>query len=364
MPIGSPITDARTVVARLTPPGRAALATLALAGPDAEAIARRLFSGRWNPERPMYGCFGADVKDDLVVYVSRSGGENATVEIHCHGGPAIAAALLDAIQNEGAKLVDWRAYLERLGVGEIAREAAEAMTRCRTERTAAILLDQYNGALEQAFEEIVALEPADRRRRIEELLRWSRVGMHLTTPWRVALFGRPNVGKSSLLNALSGYERAIVCDMPGTTRDVLGATVALDGWPVELLDGAGLHETPEEIEREGIRRYTEELRTVDLRILVVDLSAGMANPDASLIEMHQPDLIVGNKVDLVQALDRDAGGIDVYCSAATGEGVAELADRIVSKLAPQTPPAGTPVPFTLRQIEWLHRLATGDAEAD
>lgn len=341
----------RTVVARLTAPGHAALATIGIAGPRANTIAQQLFTGRWNPQRPMYGYFGATVQDDVVLNVCKADGYE-WVEFHCHGGQAIVTALLETIQSEGATPVGWREFLAYQGVGDIARDAAEALTLCRTERTAAILLDQYNGALEQAFANIACAAPDQKARLKQELLQWATFGLHLTQPWRVAFFGRPNVGKSSLLNTLAGFERAIVCDLPGTTRDVLGVTVAIDGWPVELLDGAGIHQTAHEIEAEGIRRYSDVLLTVDLRILVIDLSASNAHDQQELIEQYRPHLIVGNKADLAGSMEPPLG-VDHSCSAMTGDGVEAMAARIVQMLVPQVPSPGAPVPFTAAQVKWL-----------
>src|SRR5205085_10015517 len=106
--------------------------------------------------------------------------------------------------------------------------ALEPLTRATTVRTASILLDQYHGAFTRAVEAALA-EPAH----VAEFARYAPLGRHLVAPWTVAVVGPPNVGKSSLVNALAGYQRAVVSDMPGTTRDVVRTLVALDGWPVE-----------------------------------------------------------------------------------------------------------------------------------
>ncbi|MBC8876190.1 MAG: 50S ribosome-binding GTPase [Planctomycetes bacterium] len=156
----------------------------------------------------------------------------------------------------------------------IAAEARIALAAARTERTAAILLAQYRGALEAELTAIVALleneetdAAADRLRRLE---RYADFGKHLTTPWRVVLTGHANVGKSSLINAILGYERSIVFEQPGTTRDVVTATTAIDGWPVELADTAGLREGGDAVESAGVRLARERLAAADVVVAVFD----------------------------------------------------------------------------------------------
>ena len=106
-----------------------------------------------------------------------------------------------------------------------------------------------------------------------EMLQFRDLGLHLTTPWRVVLAGAPNVGKSSLMNAIAGYQRAIVSPTPGTTRDVVTVTTAIDGWPVQLADTAGLRETQDELESAGVALADAAIGEADLVIVVSDASA-------------------------------------------------------------------------------------------
>ncbi len=133
-----------------------------------------------------------------------------------------------------------------------------ALTRATTTRTAGILLDQYHGALAAALDRVrAALQREalpEARTLLEQLARYDAVGRRLTTPWRVVIAGAPNVGKSSLVNALAGYQRSVVAPTPGTTRDVVTSRIAIDGFAIELADTAGLRSDAESLEELGIEQ--------------------------------------------------------------------------------------------------------------
>src|SRR5262249_42285045 len=136
---------------------------------------------------------------------------------------------------------------------------------------------------------------------IGQLLNRAPLGAHLTQPWRVVIAGPPNVGKSSLINAILGYERAIVFDQPGTTRDVVTAATALDGWPVELADTAGLPAGVDPLDRAGIERETAQADEADCLLLVFDASQPWTHEHELLIERWPSAIVVHNKHDLVDA---------------------------------------------------------------
>jgi tRNA modification GTPase len=191
---------------------------------------------------------------------------------------------------------------------------------------------------------------------LRELYSWADFGRHLTTPWSVVIAGPPNAGKSTLLNALAGYERAIVFDQPGTTRDVVTAATAIDGWPFELADTAGLRSGGDELEQMGIARATSEMRTADLVILVFDLTEPWTTDNARLIEATPRRLIVYNKADLLAAEpahaarlgDRPAG---IAASAKTGIGIDRLLAAIVHEIVPRVPARGAAIPFAAEHVE-------------
>ena len=188
-------------------------------------------------------------------------------------------------------------------------------------------------------------------RRIDHLLQCATIGLHLTKPFRVVLAGAPNVGKSSLINALLGYGRSIVFNEPGTTRDVVSALTALDGWPVELSDTAGIRETSDILEAAGVERTSRQLAAADLIVWVTDASAG-TSPALPAVTAT-PALIVRNKIDLLPSPPGDSQTLCV--SATTGTGMEALKASIVSRLVCNPPAPGEPIPFTASQIAMLQR---------
>jgi tRNA modification GTPase len=242
------------------------------------------------------------------------------------------------------------------------------LTEATTTRTAAILLDQYHGAFDRAIAEIVAaLDVGDlstARQHLDQLAMLAPVGRHLTTPWRVVVAGAANVGKSSLVNALAGFQRSVVSPTPGTTRDVVTVRLAVDGWPVELVDTAGLRGEASGLEMEGIDRARMALTEADLVLWVLD---GSTAPIMPLLP-HARAQLVRNKSDLPSPWGREAAPTAMAVSARTGEGLGELTSALANWLVPESPPAGSAVPFTPTLADRVERarqhLAAGQtAEA-
>lgn len=317
-----------TTAAVLTPPGKSALAVLAVVGPRAWGVVRQLFRPRRDdlPDAPEVGRFwlgraGDDVRDDAVLAVRAA--EPPSLELHVHGGREVLRFLLELLAERGVEQVTWQRQMA------IPLEAitADVLSRTPTVRTAAIALDQHNGALRRAIEAK------------EDLSRWARLGEHLAMPWRVVIAGAPNAGKSSLLNALAGYQRSIVAATPGTTRDVVTVTLAIDGWPVEFADTAGLREAGETLEGQGIEQAREAMAAADLCLWVLDATCEAVFPPQGLANV----LLVVNKIDRPVAWGpADAAGA-VRVSALTGEGLAELCEAISRRLVPEAPGAGAAV---------------------
>lgn len=354
-----------THVVVLTPPGRGAIATLCVEGPLATEAVDKLFvpaKGSGIGARPCgriaYGRWGGPAGEEIVV--CRTAPER--VEIHCHGGRAAAQAIVESLAEAGIETTTWQAWHRLNHSDPITAEAAIALAAATTERTALILLDQYHGALRRetnaartAVSRGDALQALDI---VDRLCEFAAVGRHLTQPWSVVLAGRPNVGKSSLINALVGYSRAIVYELAGTTRDVVTATTAMDGWPVELADTAGLRRDAESIESEGIRRAQERLESADLVLYVCDAREAVFDDERNMIGACNDVILVRNKIDLTAARPAsDFSALEIDCvvetSAITGDGVAELIECITQRLVPVSPPRGAAVPFTAAQISSL-----------
>ncbi len=350
--------DAAALAVLLTPHGRGAVATISVAGHGAiECVAQSFLPAVAWPlhEVPlaqiMYGRWGSVSGEEVVICRV----DDETIEVHCHGGEAAAARILADLEQHGASVRSWR----DMGGDSIRAAAILALTEATTKLAAAILWDQYTGALEHPLADLATRahdnDLAEATEAIDRLLKFADLGLHLTTPWRVALVGSPNVGKSSLLNALLGFGRAIVHDQPGTTRDLVTGTTAFAGWPCLLVDTAGLRETAEPIERAGVALAAQELQQADLLLWVRDATLSSADePPLSQLVARDP-LVVWNKCDLLDKAAQPHGD-ERLVSALTGEGIETLIDAIAQRLVPETPPRGAAVPFTSAQVARLKNI--------
>lgn len=345
-------------------------------------------------------------------------------ELHCHGGAVAADRVLEDLQRLGVTCVPASRWIAEAGSNEIIggassdylnpgfliAETSEVLAQTGSVRTAAIALDQIRGGLKDwafsAWQAIVqrmldnrvqiigrdglggagaVAEVMDIAAQAKQLLRYASFGLHLAAPWRVVLAGPPNVGKSSLINALVGYRRSITIDMPGTTRDVLEAQTAIDGWPVRITDTAGIRDDAQcAIESAGIESARRELQAADLILWVEDASENnhplglqMAKDFRRPFQAgpNKPWIRVSNKIDRVHSSqpivgefapdDLPGDGGDnrelpvqhVQTSATIGIGIDALRDAISQALVPQVPPSGAAVPVTIRQVRCLQRLS-------
>ncbi len=317
-----------TRYAVLTPPGTGAIAVLAVSGPEAWPLVRRRFRPAGKPlaESPTLhavrlGTLGDGAGDEVVVAVTQVS-PAVTVEVHCHGGPQVVRMLCELLDAEGCERAEcwllWRG-------GEFDAEVLPFLAAAPTVRNASILLDQYHGA----FRDAVRSPRVD----LERLRQLAPVGAHLVTPWDVVLVGAPNAGKSSLVNAIAGYQRSVVTPIAGTTRDAVRVELAIDGVAVRLTDTAGLRDTSDPLEAEGVRRAMGLMASADLVVYVVDGTDPVASPEGVAV-------VVWNKADLVAA---PPGVLAV--SATTVQGLRELMSRIVATLEPVQPRPGEAVPF-------------------
>ncbi len=384
---------APTTVVELTPVGRGAVAVVLLAGPEALAVVEQCFTparGRRlsdvRLQQIIFGRFGGAAGEEVIV-CRRS---NDQIEIHCHGGVAAASALIARLVDRGCRQISWQEWLCRTCDDPIRTAAQIALAAAPTARTAAILLDQYHGAFPHTVRKVIAaIQSANWEQaanQIDAVLAYRDVGMHLTVPWRVVLTGRTNVGKSSLINALAGFQRSIVSQQPGTTRDVVTTTTAIDGWLVELADTAGLRNAEDELESAGIELATKTLADADLVVAVHDATHAISgNADqrvaAILAKLStRPRIIhVWNKIDLLAdtlngltaALNHGKhsqsqlqANLVVGTCALTGEGVAELIAAVGRTLVPLAPASGSAIPFTVEQVAALEAARAAIAAQD
>lgn len=368
-----------TIVALSTPRGRGALAVIRLSGPDAIAIARQMSDV--DVLEPRHATLvtlrrpgdGDDLDQVLLTCFNAPHsltGEDV-VEISCHGSPAVVRSIIDTTLDLGAVLAGPGEFtLRALSNGKINLAQAEAirdLIAAQTEAAVRQASRQLNGELsnalgpfkEKLLEVIVLLEsalefveediPAPRANEIdndlavvsvgvEKLARSYSAGRLLQEGVRVTITGRPNVGKSSLFNSLVERERAIVTDIPGTTRDTLTEAIDLEGIPVILTDTAGLRETTDGIETLGIERTRRAMSDSDLVLVVLDGSEEVGPSDRELIEETENTrrLVIMNKSDL-PGVNVPASCIEelrpINVSARTGEGLATLRAEILASVS-------------------------------
>ena len=357
-----------TIVAISTPPGRGGLGVLRLSGTDARAIAGRMLRFRaapdWQPWQLQLAKL-ADIDEVVVSFFAAPKSYTAedVVEISCHGSPVVLRFGLERALEAGARLAEpgeftLRAFLN--GRIDLARaEAVRDLIDATTTYQARVAAQQIDGSVsrrlapikDQLLELIALLEagidfaeddisvaPAaeilrrlspiqDGVRRLAESFQY---GGLVHSGFTLAIVGRPNVGKSSLFNRLLEQDRAIVTDIPGTTRDLVSETASIGGIPVKLYDTAGIRQSAETVESLGIERSFQAMADADLTLVVIDLSEGATAEDRALMERAPKKLLAGNKCDLPH---EPFDGIAV--SAKTGAGIAALRDAILTAIAPQ-----------------------------
>ncbi|HVC12539.1 MAG TPA: tRNA uridine-5-carboxymethylaminomethyl(34) synthesis GTPase MnmE [Burkholderiales bacterium] len=358
-----------TIAAVATPPGRGGIGVVRVSGDLVEDIARCLFGRLPAPRRAVY-CVARDAAGDTIdegiaLYFAAPAsytGE-AVLEFQGHGGPVVMQALLAACLDAGARLAapgefTQRAFLNgRLDLAQAeavadlidaaSQEAARSALRSlHGEFSAAVdtlvcgiteLRARVEAILDFPEEEVDALHRDDAFERLarvraglDDVFAKSRQGSLLRGGINVVLAGRPNVGKSSLLNRLSGEERAIVTALPGTTRDALREAIQIDGVPINVIDTAGLRESRDEIERLGIERTWRELERADVVLAVFEADRGITEDDRALLARLPAGgrrLHVFNKCDLVPAAgagSRVGESSEIWVSAKTGAGLGAL----------------------------------------
>ena len=339
-----------TIVAIATAPGAGAIAIVRVSGPDTYALADRFFRcAAPPPSARAPGTFvhgqiadpatGEGIDDVLLLifHAPHSYTGEHSVEIHCHGGSQAARRILDALLCAGARQAEPGEFTKRAFLnGKIDLTQAEAvldLIHARSERAARLataqledalglriralydsllaaaadieaMLDFPDDELPQSVPSGVAARMSAISADIQALLDTWHEGHILREGARIVIAGAPNTGKSTLLNLLAGRERAIVSPHPGTTRDTIEESVTLQGFPVQLVDTAGLRDAPCEIEQEGIRRTRRALAEADLCVCLVDASRPLSPEESTFLSSHDPQkvLVLLNKIDLGQRI--------------------------------------------------------------
>jgi len=360
--------DTIAAIATAVAPGEGSVAIVRLSGPDAEAIGRRLFVAPgeqpWESHRVLYGhvvdpASGERVDEALLLLMKapRSFTREDVVEFHCHGGLICVQRVLELVLAAGARRAGAGEFSQRAflhGRLDLTRaEAVSELVTARSRRAAQLAMAGLDGGLqrrigalrERLLDQLAELEArvdfeedlppldgqavaAELRRvtaELEQLVADGARGQLLRDGLKVAIVGRPNVGKSSLLNRLSRTERAIVTDLPGTTRDLVESELVIQGVPLTLLDTAGIRVTDDPVERLGIERSRAALAAADVVLLLFDLTAGWTEADQELRQLvpsEVPVLVVGNKAD--QGALAEPVEADVRISALSGDGQEHL----------------------------------------
>jgi len=305
------------------------------------------------------GRIGLGLGDEVVAVVVET--EPPAVEIQCHGGAAAVSMVLGALEAAGAERSGGlRSADADHPSGGLLADAVCDLARAPTLRTAEILLDQAQGALSREVSRLIGTTDQDRARALaglDVLAARAAVGLRLLSGWKIVIAGRPNVGKSRLLNALAGFPRAIVDRAPGTTRDIVSYPTSFGGWPVELADTAGLRGTDDLVETLGIERSRRAQDRADLILLVVDRSGPLLPIDLKLMATTKGALLVANKSDLPPAWAAGAANLEPHAIAAVsaerGDGMMSLIAAITARLVPDPPPPGGAVPFREAHLEVL-----------
>ncbi|HXL04513.1 MAG TPA: tRNA uridine-5-carboxymethylaminomethyl(34) synthesis GTPase MnmE [Bacillota bacterium] len=403
--------DRETIAAISTPLGEGAIGIVRVSGDRAFAIAKKVFrdsSGLHERELKPWGVrYGSIVDCETGEYIDEalaiampaphSFTREDVVEFSCHGGVAVLTRVLEAVVKCGARLAEpgeftKRAFLEgridlsqaeavidviraktdsarRLALANLRGDLSSRVSRIR--ENVLLLLAHIEASIDFPDDDIGALEIEEMAElaqksvsELNELVHLGRSSRVYRDGVSVVLAGRPNVGKSSLFNTLVGKKRAIVTDVPGTTRDVIDDWTTIRGMPVRLVDTAGIRRTQDPVERLGVEAANQQAEEADLVVAIIDGSCPICDEDRDMLlqMMDKPGVVAINKSDLKTEVHEDsliphaAGKKILRVSAKTGEGICEL-ERTLAELAVAeiTGVSENPVMVNLRQIEALEK---------
>jgi len=363
-----------TIAAVATAPGRGAVGIVRVSGPSVPAMIGRLVDKALLPRLATNASFrardGALIDSGIALYFPAPASYTGqhVLELQGHGGPVVQRLLLQRCMELGARAAEPGEFTRRAflngkldlaqaeavadlidaSTGAAARGAARSLSGAFSARIRELvsglieLRALVEGTIDFPEEDIDFLGAADAAGRLARLgsalqgvLSASREGRLLRDGARVVLIGRPNVGKSSLLNRLSGEDVAIVTDIPGTTRDVIRQAIDLGGIPAYIIDTAGLHDSADPVEQAGMKRTWAAAEDADVVLLVVDARTGISAEDRAILAQlptSMPRIVVHNKSDLLARAptrDQEEAGVGVWMSAKLNEGIDLLRDALL-----------------------------------
>jgi tRNA modification GTPase len=361
-----------TIAAIATPPGTGGVGVIRISGDQAATIGRALTGADFQPGKVQLRHFldeqAQEIDHGLLLYFKapRSFTGEDVVEIQGHGGAVVQDMLLSRVCHLGARIARPGEFSERAfhhGKLDLAQtEAIADLIESGSQAAARAAVRSLNGefssqvqkiteqvielrsfveaALDFADEEIDFLGESDITARLDQLIELTRNTLDQAARGRVlnegltlAIAGRPNAGKSSLLNHLAGYDAAIVSEVAGTTRDVIREHIALKGIPVRVIDTAGLRESDDPVEQEGVRRAWREIEQADLVLMLIDATQGVTDADLAIEQRLVGFRVqrVFTKADLTGNTTEIAGGLLI--STRNGQGMDQLIDKLTGKYA-------------------------------
>jgi tRNA modification GTPase len=386
-----------TIAAVATARGRGAIGIVRVSGPRAADVAAGILGTLPEPRAAHYGRFvdarGRTIDRGIALYFPAPDsytGEHV-LELHSHGGAIVLDMLMERVIELGARAAKPGEFTERaflngkldLAQAEAVADLIDASSRAAARNASASLQGEFSQRLTFLADALLALradieagldfpdEPVDQqnlrrlsaaltelRRQLADIRRSAGQGALVRDGLTVAIVGRPNVGKSSLFNALVRRDRAIVTDMPGTTRDTVAETIDLAGLPVHLIDTAGLRETADRVEREGVERARTAVATADICLLVCEAADQLGEQEIGVLEHEQTSIVVCNKIDLCNLPARRgemAGQRAVWLSAKSGTGL-DLLEQTFGALAGAAANTETGFSARRRHLDALERI--------
>ncbi len=394
-----------TIAAISTPAGQGGIGIVRLSGKDAIHIADKIFrsSGKHKikkigSHRILYGHIldpdSKELVDEVLISVMKAPNtytKEDIIEINCHGGAVPVRRALELVLKYGARLADPGEFTQRAFLnGRIDLAQAEAVLdviNSLTVESQKSAVNQLKGNLSEKIEKIrqelvelaalvetfidfpeediepFSLKDVNKRslkikKALEKLINSSRYGLILREGLKTAIIGRPNVGKSSLLNALIEKDRAIVTEAPGTTRDVIEEYLNIKGLPLRIMDTAGIRNVDDVAEKEGVKRSLSAIEDADLVLLVLDGSASLHKTDKELIRKsgNKKRILVINKTDLTQKINLSQPSFNpVNISAKKGTGLGKLKNIIVTTALNGNTESSTEAVTNIRHVHALER---------